>query len=74
MGRRLDPTIKVKRGPGRKARKQKGAETELSKFLVDGKSYINILGVICLLAFVLLFINSLLIYIHNRYYNVSYNL
>ncbi|KAK9960582.1 hypothetical protein ABG768_008429 [Culter alburnus] len=35
MGRRLDPTVKVKRGPGRKARKQKGAETELSKFLVD---------------------------------------
>ncbi|XP_059423406.1 probable 28S rRNA (cytosine(4447)-C(5))-methyltransferase [Carassius carassius] len=35
MGRRLDPTIKVKRGPGRKARKQKGAETELNKFLVD---------------------------------------
>ncbi|XP_052475087.1 probable 28S rRNA (cytosine(4447)-C(5))-methyltransferase isoform X2 [Carassius gibelio] len=35
MGRKLDPTIKVKRGPGRKARKQKGAETELSKFLVD---------------------------------------
>uniref|UniRef100_A0A672PH22 NOP2 nucleolar protein homolog (yeast) n=1 Tax=Sinocyclocheilus grahami TaxID=75366 RepID=A0A672PH22_SINGR len=28
MGRKLDPTIKVKRGPGRKARKQKGAETE----------------------------------------------
>ncbi|XP_005157997.2 28S rRNA (cytosine(4447)-C(5))-methyltransferase isoform X1 [Danio rerio] len=35
MGRKLDPTIKVKRGPGRKARKQKGAETELSKFLAD---------------------------------------
>uniref|UniRef100_A0A673FJH6 SAM-dependent MTase RsmB/NOP-type domain-containing protein n=1 Tax=Sinocyclocheilus rhinocerous TaxID=307959 RepID=A0A673FJH6_9TELE len=35
MGRKLDPTITVKRGPGRKARKQKGAETELSKFLVD---------------------------------------
>uniref|UniRef100_A0A673FJI2 SAM-dependent MTase RsmB/NOP-type domain-containing protein n=1 Tax=Sinocyclocheilus rhinocerous TaxID=307959 RepID=A0A673FJI2_9TELE len=33
MGRKLDPTITVKRGPGRKARKQKGAETELSKFL-----------------------------------------
>uniref|UniRef100_A0A8C1RS36 NOP2 nucleolar protein homolog (yeast) n=1 Tax=Cyprinus carpio TaxID=7962 RepID=A0A8C1RS36_CYPCA len=31
MGRKLDPTIKVKRGPGRKARKQKGAETELTK-------------------------------------------
>uniref|UniRef100_A0A9J8B535 NOP2 nucleolar protein homolog (yeast) n=1 Tax=Cyprinus carpio carpio TaxID=630221 RepID=A0A9J8B535_CYPCA len=38
MGRKLDPTVKVKRGPGRKARKQKGAETELSKFLVDGFS------------------------------------
>ncbi|XP_016337605.1 probable 28S rRNA (cytosine(4447)-C(5))-methyltransferase [Sinocyclocheilus anshuiensis] len=35
MGRKLDPTIKVKRGPGRKARKQKGAETELTKILVD---------------------------------------
>ncbi|XP_073703296.1 28S rRNA (cytosine(4447)-C(5))-methyltransferase [Garra rufa] len=34
MGRKLDPT-KVKKGPGRKARKQKGAETELAKFLVD---------------------------------------
>uniref|UniRef100_A0A672P305 SAM-dependent MTase RsmB/NOP-type domain-containing protein n=1 Tax=Sinocyclocheilus grahami TaxID=75366 RepID=A0A672P305_SINGR len=41
MGRKLDPTIKVKRGPGRKARKQKGAETELSKFLVDGKAAIK---------------------------------
>uniref|UniRef100_A0AAR2INL5 SAM-dependent MTase RsmB/NOP-type domain-containing protein n=1 Tax=Pygocentrus nattereri TaxID=42514 RepID=A0AAR2INL5_PYGNA len=36
MGRKFDPTNKVKRGPGRKARKQKGAETELAKFLVDG--------------------------------------
>ncbi|KAL6488592.1 hypothetical protein MHYP_G00023330 [Metynnis hypsauchen] len=35
MGRKFDPTNKVKRGPGRKARKQKGAETELVKFLVD---------------------------------------
>ncbi|XP_051576390.1 probable 28S rRNA (cytosine(4447)-C(5))-methyltransferase [Myxocyprinus asiaticus] len=35
MGRKLDPTNKVKRGPGRKSRKQKGAETELTKFLVD---------------------------------------
>ncbi|KAG5856290.1 hypothetical protein ANANG_G00006450 [Anguilla anguilla] len=35
MGRKLDPTNKVKRGPGRKARKQKGAETELAKFLVE---------------------------------------
>uniref|UniRef100_A0AAR2IKL0 SAM-dependent MTase RsmB/NOP-type domain-containing protein n=1 Tax=Pygocentrus nattereri TaxID=42514 RepID=A0AAR2IKL0_PYGNA len=33
MGRKFDPTNKVKRGPGRKARKQKGAETELAKFL-----------------------------------------
>uniref|UniRef100_A0A672GL23 SAM-dependent MTase RsmB/NOP-type domain-containing protein n=1 Tax=Salarias fasciatus TaxID=181472 RepID=A0A672GL23_SALFA len=37
MGRKLDPTNKVKRGPGRKARKQKGAETELAKFIPDGK-------------------------------------
>uniref|UniRef100_A0A8C1N4Z7 NOP2 nucleolar protein homolog (yeast) n=1 Tax=Cyprinus carpio TaxID=7962 RepID=A0A8C1N4Z7_CYPCA len=37
MGRKLDPTVKVKRGPGRKARKQKGAETELSKFLNPNK-------------------------------------
>uniref|UniRef100_A0A672GKX0 SAM-dependent MTase RsmB/NOP-type domain-containing protein n=1 Tax=Salarias fasciatus TaxID=181472 RepID=A0A672GKX0_SALFA len=36
MGRKLDPTNKVKRGPGRKARKQKGAETELAKFIPDG--------------------------------------
>ncbi|XP_060726192.1 probable 28S rRNA (cytosine(4447)-C(5))-methyltransferase [Tachysurus vachellii] len=35
MGRKFDPTTKVKRGPGRKARKQKGAETELAKLLVD---------------------------------------
>uniref|UniRef100_A0A672G1A2 SAM-dependent MTase RsmB/NOP-type domain-containing protein n=1 Tax=Salarias fasciatus TaxID=181472 RepID=A0A672G1A2_SALFA len=35
MGRKLDPTNKVKRGPGRKARKQKGAETELAKFIPD---------------------------------------
>uniref|UniRef100_F7FTH5 NOP2 nucleolar protein n=1 Tax=Monodelphis domestica TaxID=13616 RepID=F7FTH5_MONDO len=33
MGRKLDPTKKEKRGPGRKTRKQKGAETELAKFL-----------------------------------------
>ncbi|XP_051921006.1 probable 28S rRNA (cytosine(4447)-C(5))-methyltransferase [Hippocampus zosterae] len=38
MGRKLDPTIKVKRGPGRKARKQQGAETELAKFLKDDES------------------------------------
>ncbi|CAN9513714.1 unnamed protein product [Ophioblennius macclurei] len=35
MGRKLDPTNKVKRGPGRKARKQQGAETELAKFITD---------------------------------------
>ncbi|XP_076844510.1 28S rRNA (cytosine(4447)-C(5))-methyltransferase [Brachyhypopomus gauderio] len=35
MGRKLDITNKVKRGPGRKARKQKGAETELAKYLGD---------------------------------------
>ncbi|XP_054477570.1 probable 28S rRNA (cytosine(4447)-C(5))-methyltransferase [Anoplopoma fimbria] len=35
MGRKLDPTNKVKRGPGRKSRKQKGAETELAKFIPD---------------------------------------
>ncbi|XP_041124180.1 probable 28S rRNA (cytosine(4447)-C(5))-methyltransferase [Polyodon spathula] len=35
MGRKLDPTNKVKRGPGRKSRKQKGAETEIPKFLQD---------------------------------------
>ncbi|KAJ3597847.1 hypothetical protein NHX12_001363 [Muraenolepis orangiensis] len=33
MGRKLDPTNQVKKGPGRKSRKQKGAETELSKFI-----------------------------------------
>nr|XP_056704409.1 probable 28S rRNA (cytosine(4447)-C(5))-methyltransferase [Euleptes europaea] len=33
MGRKLDPTLKVKRGPGRKARKQRGAEQELLRFL-----------------------------------------
>uniref|UniRef100_A0A3Q3EQD9 NOP2 nucleolar protein homolog (yeast) n=1 Tax=Labrus bergylta TaxID=56723 RepID=A0A3Q3EQD9_9LABR len=36
MGRKLDPTNKVKRGPGRKSRKQQGAETELVKFIKDG--------------------------------------
>ncbi|XP_076594326.1 28S rRNA (cytosine(4447)-C(5))-methyltransferase [Chaetodon auriga] len=35
MGRKLDPTNKVKRGPGKKARKQQGAETELAKFIND---------------------------------------
>ncbi|KAM9277719.1 28S rRNA (cytosine(4447)-C(5))-methyltransferase [Cariama cristata] len=33
MGRKLDPTKKEKRGPGRKARKQRGAEVELARFL-----------------------------------------
>uniref|UniRef100_A0A8C4ZCW5 SAM-dependent MTase RsmB/NOP-type domain-containing protein n=1 Tax=Gadus morhua TaxID=8049 RepID=A0A8C4ZCW5_GADMO len=36
MGRKLDPTNQVKKGPGRKSRKQKGAETELSKFITAG--------------------------------------
>lgn len=36
MGRKLDPTNKVKRGPGKKAKKQQGAETELAKFIIDG--------------------------------------
>ncbi|XP_058504633.1 probable 28S rRNA (cytosine(4447)-C(5))-methyltransferase [Solea solea] len=35
MGRKLDPTSHVKRGPGKKSKKQKGAETELSKFISD---------------------------------------
>ncbi|XP_055084097.1 probable 28S rRNA (cytosine(4447)-C(5))-methyltransferase isoform X2 [Periophthalmus magnuspinnatus] len=35
MGRKLDPTNKVKRGPGKKAKKQRGAETELAKFLTE---------------------------------------
>ncbi|KAG2470087.1 NOP2 methyltransferase, partial [Polypterus senegalus] len=38
MGRKFDPTTKQKRGPGRKSRKQKGAETEIGKFLQDGIS------------------------------------
>ncbi|NWY60416.1 NOP2 methyltransferase, partial [Chionis minor] len=38
MGRKLDPTRKEKRGPGRKARKQRGAEGELARFLPPGKS------------------------------------
>ncbi|NXN10743.1 NOP2 methyltransferase, partial [Indicator maculatus] len=37
MGRKLDPT-KEKRGPGRKARKQRGAEVELARFLPPGRS------------------------------------
>lgn len=45
MGRKLDPTNKVKRGPGKKARKQQGAEVELAKFITDGKD----LFVFCLL-------------------------
>lgn len=36
MGRKLDPTNKVKRGPGKKTKKQQGAETELAKFIIDG--------------------------------------
>lgn len=39
MGRKLDPTNKVKRGPGKKAKKQQGAETELVKFITDGDYY-----------------------------------
>ncbi|XP_062277758.1 probable 28S rRNA (cytosine(4447)-C(5))-methyltransferase [Scomber scombrus] len=35
MGRKLDPTTYVKRGPGKKTKKQQGAETELVKFLTD---------------------------------------
>uniref|UniRef100_H3CRI4 NOP2 nucleolar protein homolog (yeast) n=1 Tax=Tetraodon nigroviridis TaxID=99883 RepID=H3CRI4_TETNG len=35
MGRKLDPANKVKRGPGKKAKKQQGAETELAKFITD---------------------------------------
>ncbi|XP_075699093.1 28S rRNA (cytosine(4447)-C(5))-methyltransferase [Rhinoderma darwinii] len=35
MGRKLDPLKKVPRGPGRKSRKQPGAENELSKVLSD---------------------------------------
>ncbi|NXW08577.1 NOP2 methyltransferase, partial [Fregetta grallaria] len=38
MGRKLDPSRKEKRGPGRKARKQRGAEVELARFLPPGKS------------------------------------
>uniref|UniRef100_A0A8C6Y6A5 NOP2 nucleolar protein n=1 Tax=Naja naja TaxID=35670 RepID=A0A8C6Y6A5_NAJNA len=33
MGRKLDPNRQAKRGPGRKARKQRGAEQELAHFL-----------------------------------------
>lgn len=36
MGRKLDPSKKLKKGPGKKARKQQGAETELAKFITDG--------------------------------------
>uniref|UniRef100_A0A3Q3XEM0 SAM-dependent MTase RsmB/NOP-type domain-containing protein n=1 Tax=Mola mola TaxID=94237 RepID=A0A3Q3XEM0_MOLML len=36
MGRKLDPANKVRRGPGKKARKQQGAEAELAKFIIDG--------------------------------------
>ncbi|KAM9323744.1 28S rRNA (cytosine(4447)-C(5))-methyltransferase [Gastrophryne carolinensis] len=37
MGRKLDPLNKVPRGPGRKAKKQPGAENELSRILDDGE-------------------------------------
>ncbi|NXH51011.1 NOP2 methyltransferase, partial [Dicaeum eximium] len=37
MGRKLDPTRKERSGPGRKARKQRGAEVELARFLPPGK-------------------------------------
>uniref|UniRef100_A0A8B9IJD0 Uncharacterized protein n=1 Tax=Anser cygnoides TaxID=8845 RepID=A0A8B9IJD0_ANSCY len=37
MGRKQDP-LREKRGPGRKARKQRGAEVELARFLPHGKS------------------------------------
>ncbi|XP_015669487.1 probable 28S rRNA (cytosine(4447)-C(5))-methyltransferase [Protobothrops mucrosquamatus] len=33
MGRKLDPNRQAKRGPGRKARKQRGAEEEIARFL-----------------------------------------
>ena len=36
MGRKLDPTTHVKKGPGRKSRKQKGAEIELANFIPEG--------------------------------------
>uniref|UniRef100_A0A8C4DA77 SAM-dependent MTase RsmB/NOP-type domain-containing protein n=1 Tax=Dicentrarchus labrax TaxID=13489 RepID=A0A8C4DA77_DICLA len=35
MGRKLDPTNKVKRGPGKKTKKQQGAETERTLTLDD---------------------------------------
>ncbi|KAM3614895.1 uncharacterized protein V6R79_020408 [Siganus canaliculatus] len=38
MGRKLDPTNKVKRGPGKKAKKQQGPETELAKFINDDEN------------------------------------
>ncbi|XP_073540990.1 28S rRNA (cytosine(4447)-C(5))-methyltransferase isoform X2 [Phyllobates terribilis] len=41
MGRKLDPLKKVPRGPGRKSRKQPGAENELSKILSDGDSEVK---------------------------------
>ncbi|XP_016525978.1 28S rRNA (cytosine(4447)-C(5))-methyltransferase isoform X2 [Poecilia formosa] len=37
MGRKLDPTNKVKRGPGKKSRKQQGAEVELANFIDPGE-------------------------------------
>ncbi|XP_069610216.1 28S rRNA (cytosine(4447)-C(5))-methyltransferase isoform X2 [Ranitomeya imitator] len=41
MGRKLDPLKKVPRGPGRKSRKQPGAEKELCKILSDGDSEVK---------------------------------
>ncbi|XP_073409033.1 28S rRNA (cytosine(4447)-C(5))-methyltransferase isoform X1 [Dendrobates tinctorius] len=41
MGRKLDPLKKVPRGPGRKSRKQPGAEKELSKILSDGDAEVK---------------------------------
>ncbi|NXF36757.1 NOP2 methyltransferase, partial [Nyctibius bracteatus] len=41
MGRKLDPTRKEKRGPGRKARKQRGAEVELARFLPPVKEQVS---------------------------------
>uniref|UniRef100_A0A8C6KDQ0 NOP2 nucleolar protein homolog (yeast) n=1 Tax=Nothobranchius furzeri TaxID=105023 RepID=A0A8C6KDQ0_NOTFU len=45
MGRKLDPTNKVKRGPGKKAKKQHGAEVELAKFITDGEAFYLLLPI-----------------------------
>ncbi|NXS61849.1 NOP2 methyltransferase, partial [Brachypteracias leptosomus] len=42
MGRKLDPSKKEKRGPGRKARKQRGAEVELARFLPPVKEQVSL--------------------------------